>query len=84
MTVHVQKMENDPNLTELIQEKITFGQNLVDSLQTYNCIDGIQKLGRKINQELNFLRKVIEQRPTFINITNIMMKYFLHDFFAGS
>lgn len=53
------KMEHDPNLVNLIKEKIQFGQDLLDPLAKYKEVDGIQKLGRKINQELNFLRKVM-------------------------
>lgn len=51
-------MESVPNLIELIKEKVIFGQNLLESLTKFKEVDGIQKLGRKINQELSFLNKV--------------------------
>lgn len=46
------------NLTDLAIEKITFGEELIKSLCLFNEIDGIQKLQRKIKQELKFLKKV--------------------------
>lgn len=46
------------NLRELVAEKIEFGENLLKSLTTFEQLDGIQKLRRKIRQEVNFLRKV--------------------------
>lgn len=46
------------DLPELVTEKIKFGEALIESLSNYSQIEGIQKLHRKIKQELNFLRKV--------------------------
>lgn len=54
MDVEEEKM----NLKELAQKKIKFGEELLKSLEEYKSVEGSQKLGRKINQELKFLRKV--------------------------
>lgn len=40
-------------------EKITYGEDLLQSLVKYQKLDGIQKLERKIRQEINFLKKVL-------------------------
>lgn len=47
------------SLIDLAAEKITFGEELIKSLGAFNEIDGIQKLQRKIKQELKFLQKVL-------------------------
>lgn len=39
-------------------EKITYGEDLLQSLVKYQKLDGIQKLERKIRQEINFLKKI--------------------------
>ncbi|XP_017781526.1 PREDICTED: UPF0415 protein C7orf25 homolog [Nicrophorus vespilloides] len=38
--------------------KIEEAENLLDSLKCYDDLDGMQKLSRKIKQELNFLKKI--------------------------
>lgn len=53
-------MENTTNLKGLAVEKIEFGENLIKSLLEFGDIEGIQKLVRKIKQELTFLKKVSE------------------------
>lgn len=45
-------------LQELAVKKINFGEDLLKSLENFKHIEGSQKLGRKIGQELKFLRKV--------------------------
>lgn len=47
------------NLTEQAAHKINFGENLMETIEDFRGIDGSQKLCRKINQELKFLKKVI-------------------------
>lgn len=51
-------MENTTNLKGLAVEKIEFGENLIKSLLEFGDIEGIQKLVRKIKQELAFLKKI--------------------------
>lgn len=46
------------DLRKLALEKIEYGDNLMSSLSQFNGIEGIQKLHKKIKQELNFLKKV--------------------------
>lgn len=46
------------DLKTLATEKIEYGENLIDGLSKFNSIEGVQKLHRKIKQELNFLKKV--------------------------
>lgn len=46
------------NLKTLAEEKINYGESLIVNLSQFNRIEGVQKLHRKIKQELNFLRKV--------------------------
>lgn len=53
----------EPDITEaelqlLAQEKILLGEGLIKSLRNYEQIEGITKIERKIQQELNFLKKV--------------------------
>lgn len=50
--------EEKMNLKELALKKIKFGEELLKSLEEYKSVEGSQKLGRKISQELKFLRKV--------------------------
>ncbi|XP_044736172.1 UPF0415 protein C7orf25 homolog [Chrysoperla carnea] len=45
------------NLPELLIEKLSLGQNLLEKLHNLSHINGVNKLKRKINQELNFLKK---------------------------
>lgn len=52
-------MNFEQGLEALVAEKIVFGETLINSLLRFNAIDGVQKLQRKIKQELNFLRKVV-------------------------
>ncbi|KAB0801949.1 hypothetical protein PPYR_04135 [Photinus pyralis] len=51
-------MKDCSDLLSLAQEKVQFGQSLLNSLTQYNQIEGIQKLSRKIKQELSFLEKI--------------------------
>ena len=47
---------DDLNLDELAQEKIDLGRNLQSTLSKFDC-DGVNKLQKKINQEIKFLEK---------------------------
>lgn len=51
-------MDENEELIESVKEKIKFGNNLLELLEKYRVIDGKQKLQRKINQEIKFLKKV--------------------------
>ncbi|XP_044259832.1 UPF0415 protein C7orf25 homolog [Tribolium madens] len=46
-------------LRELVLEKISFGEELIKTIEKHN-LEGIQKLKRKIHQELKFLGQVIK------------------------
>lgn len=48
-------------LNELASEKIHIGEQLIDALSSFSSIEGVQKLHRKIKQELNFLKKVSKE-----------------------
>lgn len=50
--------EESVDLKNLTLKKIKFGEELLKSLEDYKSVDGSQKLGRKVSQELRFLRKV--------------------------
>ena len=52
------EVEENVNLHELVSEKIKFGEELIATIHKYKNLEGIQKLQRKITQELNFLRQV--------------------------
>lgn len=43
------------------QEKIQAGSNLIEQLNAFKHVPGTQKIQRKINQEIKFLRKVNNQ-----------------------
>lgn len=49
--------DTNMDLKDLALQKIEFGEELLASLEEYKSIEGSQKLGRKINQELKFLKK---------------------------
>lgn len=54
-------MENEEencDLKDLALKKIKFGEELLKYLEEFKSVEGSQKLGRKISQELKFLRKV--------------------------
>ncbi|XP_050297157.1 UPF0415 protein C7orf25 homolog isoform X2 [Anthonomus grandis grandis] len=52
-----EEIENE-NIYEHAEEKIQFGESLRAYIAEHPDIDGLQKLSRKINQELKFLHKV--------------------------
>jgi hypothetical protein len=54
----VNHAEETLKLRELVVEKIAFGEKLINSIEKYKSLEGIQKLQRKISQELNFLKQV--------------------------
>ncbi|CAG9859003.1 unnamed protein product [Phyllotreta striolata] len=51
------ELEDILDLKDRAVHKIVFGEGLLKSLETFKHIEGSQKLVRKINQELKFLRK---------------------------
>lgn len=54
-------MEQDLSLSELIEkaeEKILLGNELIKHLDGFSHIPGVQKVQRKIYQEIKFLQKV--------------------------
>ncbi|KRT82155.1 hypothetical protein AMK59_3260 [Oryctes borbonicus] len=46
------------NLKVCVLEKLKYGEELINSASQFDHIEGVQKLHRKIKQELNFLRKI--------------------------
>lgn len=76
--------ESESNLTDLVLKKIDKGENLIKSLGDFEAIEGIQKLHRKIKQELNFLRKVRLSIISFCFIrytSHLLYYYFFHYFY---
>ncbi|KAF5273415.1 hypothetical protein FQA39_LY07432 [Lamprigera yunnana] len=53
-------MEN--NFAELLNEKINLGSDLIKSTDKFNKLEGIQKLRRKIKQELTFLKNISNEQ----------------------
>lgn len=51
-------MEEKAELLACIEEKIESGKATIDRLKLVEKIDGIEKLIRKIQQEIKFLEKV--------------------------
>lgn len=51
--------DEDDDVYLLAEQKIKFGEDLKRYIDGHGNIDGLPKLGRKINQELKFLRKVL-------------------------
>lgn len=45
-------------LEQLVDEKVTLGNALLHKLMSLRHVDGVQRLEKKINQEINFLRTV--------------------------
>ncbi|XP_066150715.1 UPF0415 protein C7orf25 homolog [Euwallacea fornicatus] len=54
--------EDAETIYSLAQQKIKFGENLKHFIDDHKEVDGLQKLSRKINQELKFLRKVYKNK----------------------
>ncbi|CAG9763034.1 unnamed protein product [Ceutorhynchus assimilis] len=54
--------ETTEDIYLLAEQKIQFGENLRRFIDQHGKIDGLQKLSRKINQELKFLGKVYKSR----------------------
>ncbi|KAM0729567.1 UPF0415 protein C7orf25-like protein [Formica fusca] len=51
-------MEDKDELVQCLEEKITSGRGMIERLKLMDKIDGIEKLIRKIQQEIKFLEKV--------------------------
>ncbi|XP_053698255.1 UPF0415 protein C7orf25 homolog [Sabethes cyaneus] len=63
-------MQNDytlEELTDLAQEKIVLGEQLLKDLEKLESVDGVRKISKKINQELKFLNKVRNNKTVTIN-----------------
>lgn len=52
----------DMDIAELVKEKITFGEQLVERTKIYQKLEGMPKLQRNLKQEIKFLAKVLENR----------------------
>lgn len=63
-------MEEKAELLTCIEEKIESGKATIDRLKLVGKIDGIEKLIRKIQQEIKFLEKVC-----FLEITITVPPY---------
>jgi hypothetical protein len=51
-------MAREEVLLELLEEKIVDGEKLMESVSNISNVDGVEKLKKKIKQEINFLLKV--------------------------
>lgn len=51
-------MEEKVELLKCLEEKIDSGKATIDRLKLVGKIDGVEKLVRKIQQEIRFLEKV--------------------------
>lgn len=54
-------METEVSFEELLQkaeDKVDLGQHLIKTLEIFKEIPGVQKVQRKIAQEIKFLQKV--------------------------
>ncbi|XP_050466601.1 UPF0415 protein C7orf25 homolog [Cataglyphis hispanica] len=51
-------MEDKDELVQCLEQKIASGRSMIERLKLMNKIDGIEKLIRKIQQEIKFLEKV--------------------------
>ena len=60
-------METQENLLKSFDEKIQWGWDMVEQLKLVEKVEGVDKLIRKIQQEVKFLQKVIS-----LNIVNII------------
>lgn len=71
-------MEEKGELLTCLGEKISTGKTTIDRLKLVGKIDGIEKLIRKIQQEIRFLEKVCFLELQ-VKITDIIYLHFLHD-----
>ncbi|XP_011204363.2 UPF0415 protein C7orf25 homolog [Bactrocera dorsalis] len=55
------------DLVERANEKIELGYELISQLEEYRQINGVDKIQRKISQEVKFLQKVIKNEKLKIN-----------------
>ncbi|ERL92237.1 hypothetical protein D910_09554 [Dendroctonus ponderosae] len=58
MDIQCDTEENNEDIYLLAEQKIQFGESLKVYIDEHPNVDGLQKLSRKINQELKFLKKV--------------------------
>lgn len=49
---------NTEDLLLMLDEKIKYGEDLIQKLQCIEDVDGVLKLQRKICQEVDFLKRV--------------------------
>ena len=52
-------MEEKAELFKCFDEKIKWGWHMVEQLKFINKVEGVDKLIRKIQQEIKFLKKVL-------------------------
>lgn len=53
------------NLIKSAEEKINLGKDLISSLQELMHVNGVNKVERKIKQEIKFLEKVKKNKDSF-------------------
>lgn len=66
--------ETGDELLQCLGEKIASGHSMVERLRLMDKIDGIDKLIRKIQQEIKFLEKARD--TNYISIHTIKVAYF--------
>lgn len=52
-------MDEEKSLGEILDEKIKWGHQIIEQLKDVEKVEGVDKLVRKIQQEIKFLNKVI-------------------------
>uniref|UniRef100_A0A1I8PVU7 DUF1308 domain-containing protein n=1 Tax=Stomoxys calcitrans TaxID=35570 RepID=A0A1I8PVU7_STOCA len=61
------ELDFDEDLLQKAQDKVELGQILIKYLEEFSEIPGVQKVQRKIVQEIKFLQKVIKNKTLKIN-----------------
>ncbi|XP_055390344.1 UPF0415 protein C7orf25 homolog [Condylostylus longicornis] len=60
-------METEENVLSLAENKILLGLDLINKLDQFKKLPGVQKIQRKIGQEIKFLNKVKKSNTLVIN-----------------
>lgn len=63
-------------LIALAEEKVQLGKELIERLQELQHIDGVQKVQRKITQEIKFLEKIVRNQN--VQVANILCSNLTH------
>lgn len=64
------------NIQQLAKEKIEIGSKLCADLANLIKVDGVQKVKRRIEQEIKFLRKVGQISMSIVNNIILLLQLF--------